>query len=191
MSVIEDFVLRKLYIESKNLLEIDLFTSSSFGRAQIKSDGEIEDLYAIVVPELMGLNVLEQRLIDDMLVDVVDDARIRFGFSLACAKAAASHLGLPLYQYLGGIFNVHIPAILFGDGIVDDAFNVEGNPGNVVYQQLDTLTELSRMDKTSCIKYVEDGSCHVACGLSFAYLEIYKKQDINELIRIKEHMLEV
>jgi len=123
MSIIEDFALRKLYIESRDLLEIDLFTANSFGRTQIKSDSDIDDLYTVIVPELMGLNVLEQCLFDDILCEVIDDNKVRFGFSLACAKAAASFLGLPLYQYLGGIFDVRLRKAVLGGAIVDDEFN--------------------------------------------------------------------
>ncbi len=191
MSIIEDFALRNLYVESKNLFEIDLFTGSSFGRAQVKCDVDIEDLYAVVVPELIGLNVMEQRLLDEILLDVVEDSKIRFAFSLACAKSAASYLGLPLYQYLGGIFTMNVPVIVFGDAIVDSTFNKLSKSHKIIYQDLDTLTELSKQEKSSCIQYAEDGSWHVACGMGFDYIEIYKREDINELLRIKEHMLEV
>lgn len=191
MSIVEDFVLRKLYLESRNLLEIDLFSANSFGRVQIKADVDIEDLYAVVVPELMGLNILEQGIFDDILCDVIDDDKVRFGFSLACAKTASTFLGLPLYQYLGGIFNVKRPKMVLGGMIVDEDFNETGKAGNLTYQILDTLSILSKMDRTSCIKYVEDGSWHVAYGLSFDFVEIYKREDINEYLRIKEHMSEV
>jgi len=190
MSIVEDFALHKLYIESRNLLEIDLFTANSFGRTQIKSDADIDDLYTVIVPELMGLNVLEQRLFDDILCDVIDDNRVRFGFSLACAKAAASFLGLPLYQYLGGIFNVRMPRPVLGGSIVDEEFNEIGRAGSLEYLRLDALSQLSAHSKDSCIKYVEDGSWHVAYGLSFEFVEIYKREDINEYLRIKEHMSE-
>ncbi|MHC1604840.1 MAG: hypothetical protein ACXQTP_02570 [Candidatus Methanofastidiosia archaeon] len=191
MSVIEDVVLRNLFIESKNLLELDIFTSSSFGRSHVKSEADIEDIRDVVVPELIGLNVLEQKIIDAIIKDVIDDNKMRFAFSLACAKAAASYLGLPLYQYLGGIFNVKVPQVIFGGSVVDTEFKVVSKPKNFIYQKLDTITGLSYQNKSSCIKYVEDGSWHIACGLSFDYVEIYRKEDINELLRIKEHMLEV
>ncbi|HPR42622.1 MAG TPA: hypothetical protein PK718_08800 [Candidatus Methanofastidiosa archaeon] len=191
MSIVEDFALRKLYIESRNLLEIDLFTANSFGRTQIKSDADIDDIYTVIVPELMGLNVLEQSLFDDILCDVIEDNRVRFGFSLACAKAAASYLGLPLHQYLGGIFSERMPKAVFGGSIIDDDFNETARAGNLDYLKLDSLSNISKMDKGSCIKFVEEGSWHVAYGLSFEYVEIYKREDINEYLRIKEHMSEV
>ncbi|MBN1786209.1 MAG: hypothetical protein JW825_04390 [Candidatus Methanofastidiosa archaeon] len=191
MSIVEDFALRKLYIESRNMLEIDLLSANSFGRAQIKSDVDIDDLYTVIVPELMGLNILEQGVFDDILSDVIDDPRVRFGFSLACAKAAASFLGLPLYQYLGGIFNKVMPQIVLGGSLIDENFAELGRAGNLEYLRLDTLSSLSKMDRASCIKYVEEGSWHVAYGLSFKFVEIYKREDINEYLRIKEHMSEV
>jgi enolase len=98
MSVVEDIAVRNLYFESRNVLEIDLITANSFGRVQIKSGSDIDDLNAVVVPELIGLNVLEQPLFDDILSDVVDEGRVKFGFSLACAKAASTFVGLGGYS---------------------------------------------------------------------------------------------
>ncbi len=192
MSVVEDIAVRNLYFESRNVLEIDLITVNSFGRVQIKSNGDIEDLNAVVAPELIGLNVLEQSLFDDILSDVVDEGRVKFGFSLACAKAASTFVGLPLYQYIGGIFSTSIPRIIFGDAVVDESFAPLGKPPSFEYQSLDTLSSMiAARTSPACLPFSDEGSWHIACGLSYDFIEIYKKEDINELLRIKEHMLEM
>ncbi|MCH5257539.1 MAG: phosphopyruvate hydratase [Lachnospiraceae bacterium] len=58
---------------------------------------------------LLGLNALDQGLIDRMLIeqDGTDNkgnlgANATLGVSMACAKACANALGMPLYRYLGG-----------------------------------------------------------------------------------------
>ena len=59
---------------------------------------------------LIGMNVLDQTSIDKALIDLDGTpnksrlgANAILGASLACAKAAAESLGLPLYSYLGGV----------------------------------------------------------------------------------------
>ena len=58
---------------------------------------------------LLGMNVLDQALIDRRMVelDVTDNkgnlgANAILGVSLACAKTAAAALDMPLYRYIGG-----------------------------------------------------------------------------------------
>ncbi len=59
---------------------------------------------------LLGKNALEQGMIDRLLIDADGTenksnlgANAMLGVSMACAKAAATALELPLYRYLGGI----------------------------------------------------------------------------------------
>ena len=59
---------------------------------------------------LLGLNVLEQRELDRAMIAADGSpnkgrlgANAILGVSLACARAAAAMLGLPLYRYLGGV----------------------------------------------------------------------------------------
>lgn len=58
---------------------------------------------------LIGMNVLDQKLIDKVLIDLDETenksrlgANAILGASLACAKAGAVAVGLPLYSYIGG-----------------------------------------------------------------------------------------
>jgi len=62
-----------------------------------------------IADALVGLNVLDQLAIDKTLIELDGTpnksrlgANAILGASLACARAAAESLGLPLYQYLGG-----------------------------------------------------------------------------------------
>ncbi len=66
------------------------------------------------VGALVGLEALDQRFVDDALVDLdgTDDkgrlgANAILGVSLAVARAAADELELPLYRYVGGV-NAHV-----------------------------------------------------------------------------------
>jgi enolase len=62
-----------------------------------------------IAPELEDLDVLDQRAVDALLIDLDGTpeksklgANAILGVSLAVARAAAGSLGLPLYRYLGG-----------------------------------------------------------------------------------------
>ena len=63
-----------------------------------------------IAEALIGLNAMEQPYIDRLLKELDGTpnktrlgANALLGASLACAKAAANALGLPLYQYIGGV----------------------------------------------------------------------------------------
>lgn len=63
-----------------------------------------------IADKIIGMNVLEQVKIDRLLIqaDGTENkskygANAILGVSLACAKAAANALGIPLYRYIGGV----------------------------------------------------------------------------------------
>ena len=63
-----------------------------------------------IAEALIGLNVLDQTAIDKLLIELDGTpnksklgANAILGASLACARAAAESLGMPLYTYLGGV----------------------------------------------------------------------------------------
>ncbi len=77
------------------------------GKSVLKA---VKNVNEVIAPELIGLNVFEQPLIDKTLIELdgTDNkgklgANAILGVSLACAKAAAESIGLPLYQYIGGV----------------------------------------------------------------------------------------
>lgn len=70
----------------------------------------VENVNRKITPLLLGKNALEQRSIDQILIDAdgTEDksnlgANGILSVSLATAKAAAKGLRIPLYQYLGGV----------------------------------------------------------------------------------------
>lgn len=74
----------------------------------------VKNVNDIISEELIGMNVLDQRLIDDTLRKIDGTSNLKklganavLGTSLACARAAANCLGLPLYRYIGGV-NAHV-----------------------------------------------------------------------------------
>ncbi|MDN5345006.1 MAG: enolase [Clostridia bacterium] len=73
----------------------------------------VNNVNAVIAPELVGSDALDQREIDRQLIELDGTpnkgklgANAILGVSLAVAKAAADALGLPLYRYLGGV-NAH------------------------------------------------------------------------------------
>ncbi|WP_346290888.1 phosphopyruvate hydratase [Sphaerothrix gracilis] len=69
----------------------------------------VENVEEAIAPELIGLNALEQTVIDQAMIDLDGSgnksklgANAILAVSLANAKAAADAVGLPLYRYLGG-----------------------------------------------------------------------------------------
>jgi len=77
------------------------------GKGVIKA---VENINEIIGPEIVGMNVFEQVVIDKLMIELdgTDNkgkigANAILGVSLAVAKAAANTLGMPLYQYIGGV----------------------------------------------------------------------------------------
>ncbi len=69
----------------------------------------VENVNEIIAPELIGCLVTDQNLIDTILIELDGTenksklgANAILGVSLACAKAAAEELNIPLYRYIGG-----------------------------------------------------------------------------------------
>lgn len=76
----------------------------------------VENVNEIIAPEIEGMNPLDQPGIDRELkaLDGTENkgklgANAILGVSLANAKAAAESVGLPLYQYLGGVNAKELP----------------------------------------------------------------------------------
>lgn len=81
--------------------------SKYMGKGVLKAVQNVNDTIA---EELIGCNVFDQTYIDKMLLEIdgTDNkgnlgANAILGVSLAVANAAANSLGLPLYQYVGGV----------------------------------------------------------------------------------------
>ena len=70
----------------------------------------VANVREIIAPELIGCDALDQRGIDEIMIKLDGTAnKSRLGanailaVSIAVAKAAADHLKLPWYRYLGGV----------------------------------------------------------------------------------------
>ena len=122
-------------------VEVDVFTESgTMGRAAVPSgastgeheavelrDGgseyvgkgvlkAVENVREVIAPELVGLPVFDQNLIDQIMIDLDGTsnkgnlgANAILGVSLAAAKAAATELRMPLYKYIGGVNSNTLP----------------------------------------------------------------------------------
>jgi len=76
----------------------------------------IQNIHRLMAPKLLGMDALDQKAIDTAMLrwdgtpnKIRLGANAILGVSLACAKAAANYLGIPLYQHLGGISATRLP----------------------------------------------------------------------------------
>lgn len=96
----------------------------------------VEHVNDRIIREILGMNVLEQAKIDQMLLELdgTDNkinlgANAILGVSLAVARAAANALEIPLYQYLGGVNAKQMPVpmmnILNGGRHADNSIDIQ------------------------------------------------------------------
>lgn len=88
--------------------------SRYFGKGVEKA---VENVNTILAPEIAGMDATDQLGIDSAMIDIDGTpnksklgANAILGVSVAVAKAAAVSVGLPLYQYLGGVNAKVMPA---------------------------------------------------------------------------------
>jgi len=79
----------------------------------------VKNVQEAIASEIIGLNALDQRGIDGLLIRLDGTpsksrlgANAILGVSLAVAKAAAASLGVPLYRYIGGVNACVLPVPL-------------------------------------------------------------------------------
>lgn len=126
-------------------VEVDVFTPRGFGRAGVPSGAStgtnealelrdadpnryggkgvltaVKNVNTIIQKELLGLDVRNQREIDELMIELDETdnksnlgANAILGVSMAVAKAAADSLNVPLYRYLGGsnAFTLPVPTM--------------------------------------------------------------------------------
>lgn len=70
----------------------------------------VENVNDIIADEIIGMEVFDQVAIDQLLIELDGThnkgklgANAILGVSIAVARAAADELGMPLYQYIGGV----------------------------------------------------------------------------------------
>ncbi|MEN6625442.1 MAG: phosphopyruvate hydratase [Candidatus Sumerlaeia bacterium] len=83
------------------------------GKGVLKAVANVNELIA---PEIVGMDATEQVAIDRKMIELDGTetksklgANAILGVSLAAARAAAEAVGLPLYQYLGGVNAKNLP----------------------------------------------------------------------------------
>ncbi|MBN2171347.1 MAG: phosphopyruvate hydratase [Candidatus Krumholzibacteriota bacterium] len=137
MSTVEEILAREILDSRGNpTIEVEVYLDSGdVGRAAVPSgastgehearelrDGDparyggkgvlraVQNVNETIRPELIGLDALDQPLIDSTLLDIDGTynkeklgANAILGVSLAVAKAASAYLDLPFYQHLGGV----------------------------------------------------------------------------------------
>ncbi len=81
--------------------------SRYLGKGVLEAVANVND---IIATEIIGMDAVEQLTIDSRLIELDNTANkgklganAILGVSMAVARAAANTLGLPLYQYLGGV----------------------------------------------------------------------------------------
>jgi len=96
----------------------------------------VEAVNSEIFDALVGMDAEEQMLIDQMMIDLdgtPNKARLGanaiLGVSLATAKAAAEEVGLPLYNYIGGVFAHTLPVpmmnIINGGAHADNPIDIQ------------------------------------------------------------------
>jgi len=163
MSYIARIVGRQILDSRGNpTVEVDVYTTNgAMGRAAVPSgastgvheavelrDGDksmylgkgvlkaVENVNTVIAEELMGMDVLDQKAIDTLLIklDGTENksglgANAILGTSLAVAKAAAQEAGLSLFRYIGGVGAVTMPVpmmnILNGGSHADNKIDIQ------------------------------------------------------------------
>lgn len=163
MSIIVDIRAREILDSRGNpTIEVDVLTDDgSLGRAAVPSGASTGKFEAVelrdddkkrylgkgvikacmhvddqIHEELVGINVFDQREIDQLLIDLDGTknksklgANAMLGVSLAVAKAAAISAGLPLYRYIGGTNACTLPVpmmnILNGGAHADNSIDFQ------------------------------------------------------------------
>lgn len=108
-------------------------TARYLGKGVLKAVDNVND---IIAPEIIGLNAIDQVGIDNILIELDGTpnkaklgANAILGVSMAVARAAAEAVGLPLYQYLGGVNAKKLPVpmmnILNGGEHADNNVDVQ------------------------------------------------------------------
>lgn len=96
----------------------------------------VENVNEIIAEELIGMNIFDQVAIDKALIALDGTANkgklganAILGVSLAAARAAAESLGLPLFQYIGGVNGKVLPVpmmnILNGGKHADNTVDIQ------------------------------------------------------------------
>ena len=115
----------------------------------------VDNVNNMIAPELIGFDVTEQALIDQMMIELDGTpnksnlgANAILGVSLACARAAAEELEIPLYRYIGGTNAKMLPCpmsnVINGGSHADN--NVDMQEYMIAPYGAENFTEALRMN---------------------------------------------
>ena len=83
------------------------------GKSVLKAVNNVNE---VIAPEIIGMSAFDQVGVDKLMIELDGTnnkgklgANAILGVSIAVAKAAAEELGLPLYQYIGGVNSKTLP----------------------------------------------------------------------------------
>jgi enolase len=135
--------------EANELRDGDL--NRYLGKGVLKA---VENVEEKIAPHLIGMDVLDQMEIDHAMIDLDGTsnksklgANAILGVSIACAKAAASYMEVPLFRYLGGAYAHLLPVpmmnILNGGKHADN--NVDIQEFMIVPVGAETVRDAIRM----------------------------------------------
>ncbi len=157
-TIVEVFAREILDSRGNPTVEVEVITESGFtGIAQVPSgastgrfeavelrDGDrkrysgkgvrkaVRNVEERIAPEIIGLDVREQALIDQLLIELDGTpnkkrlgANAILGVSLAVAKAGSQATGLPLYAYIGGVGARTLPVPLMN--IINGGVHADNN----------------------------------------------------------------
>ena len=96
----------------------------------------VQNVNEVIAGELTGALIYDQIAIDQLLIQIDGSANkgnlganAILGVSLACAKAAANSVGLPLYKYVGGVNARYLPVplmnIINGGSHADNSVDIQ------------------------------------------------------------------
>ena len=99
-------------------------------------ENAVKNVNEIIAPELEGMDAFNQPEIDAVMIELDGTknkgklgANAILGVSMAVARAAADEVGLPLYQYVGGINAKQLPVpmmnIINGGEHADNSVDVQ------------------------------------------------------------------
>lgn len=96
----------------------------------------VDNVNNVIADKIIGMDVFDQLVIDQMLIELDGThnkaklgANAILGVSIAIARAAADEIGMPLYQYIGGVNAKQIPVpmmnILNGGDHADNNVDIQ------------------------------------------------------------------
>src|SRR5690554_610573 len=111
----------------------DMDKSRYLGKGVLKA---VENVNDIIADEIIGMEVFDQIMVDKVLMEIDGtenkgklEANAILAVSMAVARAAANELGMPLYQYIGGVNGKTLPVpmmnILNGGDHADNNVDIQ------------------------------------------------------------------